>query len=57
MPRKRAVHASLGAILWGGLIAGQIDITYALGYSAAHGASEAAPIAKSTRRSAVAERL
>jgi hypothetical protein len=33
MPRNRAVHA----ILWGGLIAGLIDITYALGYSAARG--------------------
>lgn len=33
MPRSRAVHA----ILWGGLIAGAIDITYALGFSAARG--------------------
>lgn len=33
MPRNRAVHA----ILWGGLIAGAIDITYALGFSAARG--------------------
>lgn len=33
MPRNRAVHA----ILWGGLVAGAIDITYALGFSAARG--------------------
>ena len=33
MPRHRAVYA----ILWGGLIAGAIDITYALGFSAARG--------------------
>lgn len=33
MPRNRAIHAILG----GGLIAGLIDITYAIGYSAARG--------------------
>lgn len=33
MSRNRAAHA----ILWGGLIAGAIDITYALGFSAARG--------------------
>ncbi|HEY0684642.1 MAG TPA: hypothetical protein VGD45_20065 [Steroidobacter sp.] len=33
MPRNRAAYA----ILWGGLIAGAIDITYALGFSAARG--------------------
>lgn len=33
MPRNRAVHA----ILWGGLIAGSIDIIYAVSYSAARG--------------------
>lgn len=33
MPRNRAVNA----ILWGGLVAGLIDITYALGFSAARG--------------------
>lgn len=35
MPRNRAAYA----ILWGGLIAGAIDITYALGFSAARGVS------------------
>lgn len=35
MPRNRALHA----ILWGGLVAGAIDITYALGFSAARGVS------------------
>jgi uncharacterized membrane protein YagU involved in acid resistance len=33
MSRNRAAHA----ILWGGLVAGLIDITYAVGFSAAHG--------------------
>lgn len=33
MPRNRAAYA----ILWGGLVAGAIDITYALGFSAARG--------------------
>ena len=33
MTRNRAVYA----ILWGGLVAGAIDITYAIGFSAARG--------------------
>ncbi len=33
MPRNRAVYA----ILWGGLVAGLIDISYAIGFSATRG--------------------